>query len=121
MWPVEDIPDDDRLYMRVHHVNIVDGEPTPGAFKDHDGGMSTDWEQYSTADQTRRRARNLMDVGVISLVAGEVRHIPPLTVVHEPLDDNQAHTEVFGDKRAPEIRVKLGRIYQWEVRYEEQD
>lgn len=118
MWPIEEIPDEDRLFMRVHFENIVDGEPGPGAFRDHGGGMSTDWEKYSTPEESQGRAQRPELYGVISLVTGEVRSIPSLTVVHEPLDDNRAHTEVFGEKRRdPEVRVKLTRMSQWEICY----
>ncbi len=116
MWPVESIPDSDNLYMRIHHNQIRDDAPIPGAFKDHEGGMSTDWNKYSTPFETRRRGRKPeQEYGVVSLPVGGVRSIPNLTVVHEPLPVNRAHSEVFGEKDT-EARLKLCRLYQWQVR-----
>lgn len=56
-WESESIPDESVLYMRVHRAMLnANGEPVLDAFRDHGGGMSTDWEKYSTPAQTRRRA-----------------------------------------------------------------
>jgi hypothetical protein len=111
-WASEEIPDTDRLYMRVHQ-NLLhrDGRPIPGAFIDHGGGMSTDWERYSTPEETRQRARKPQDNAVISLLAGEVRRIPDQIVRHAPLPENRAHTDVIGEKTA-EVRVLFLRLYQ---------
>lgn len=114
-WPVEVVPDEDRLFMRVHKNNIRDGEPLPGAFKDHGGGMSTDWEKYSTPAETRERgAQAAANYGIISLPVGDTRNIPGLSVVHTPLNDNRAHTDVFGQKDT-QARVMLGRICRWQI------
>lgn len=112
-WPVEDIPGVDRIYMRVHFRQVDAGNPMPGAFSDHEGGMSTDWEKYSTPDETQLRGKQAPNLyGVIGLVVGSVRKIPGLGVVHEPIDDNRAHTEVFG-KKDPQTRLQLLRSFQW--------
>ena len=52
-WPVEDIPDGDKLFMRVHRNWCPGGDLSPGVFRDHGGGMSTDWERYSTPQEAR--------------------------------------------------------------------
>jgi len=95
---------------------IRDGEPIPGSFRNINGGMSTDWEKYSTAQQSRNRAtsdpsRN----GVISLIVKDVRDIPYQTVEHDPSIDNRAHTNVLGEKGTEE-RLRFMRIYRWEIR-----
>ena len=113
-FPVETIPDGDTLYMRVHKTFVKNGELRPSVFVDREGGISTDWKKYATPQQAQGRTRIPSDNGVISLVAGPIRAVP-LTVVHEPLDDNQAHTEVFGEK-SEEVRVKLRRIFAWEIK-----
>jgi hypothetical protein len=41
-WPIEEIPETDELFMRVHRTFVVNGALIPGAFRDHGGGMSTD-------------------------------------------------------------------------------
>ena len=115
MWPVEKIPDVDNLFMRIHRNLIRDGEPMPGAFRDNEGGMSTDWSKYATADQTRSGGRQDAELyGVIKMQVGGVRSIKPLTVAHAPLDSNQAHTDVFGEKDT-EVRLKLCRICVWQI------
>ena len=113
-WPVEEILDSDQVYMRVHKSLAPSGELKPGAFRDQEGGMSTDWSKYATPEETRNRARNPADNGVIEMTVAHVRAIEPLKVTHEPLFDNRSHSEVFGDKD-PEVRVKLKRIARWRI------
>lgn len=114
-WPKEPIPDTDKLYRWVLAENIrQDGFPRPAAFKDNKGGMSTDWDNYSTPEETRSRGLPPVEnLGVLRLIAGEVRQIDSLVVEHTPKDDNRAHTDVFGDKTDPEVRLKLARSSKW--------
>lgn len=105
----EQIPDADPLYMRAHKNYFRDGELAPGVFRDHGAGMSTDWSRYATPADTRNRRRVPADNAVLSLVVGGVREIPGLAVQHTPQLDNDAHTDVFGEK-TPEVRRKLLRI-----------
>lgn len=126
-WPVESIPDEDRLYMRVHKQYVEkSGEPMPSAFQDRDGGMSTDWSRYATSDETLSRARKPDKNGVLWMGVGEARSIPNLVVEHtpflgNPLADppqppNRAHTDVIGEKEEdPEVRLKLKRISTWTI------
>ncbi len=112
-WESEYIPDADSLYMRVHFTNLYeDGTMKPGAFRDIGDGMSTDWEKYSTAEDTRLRGKAPRANAVISMRVGEVREIPAQEVIHTPTQNNRAHTEVFGNKRGgdPEARLLLTRI-----------
>ena len=118
-WPREAIPDEAKLYMRVPraHIDPLTAQPIPGAFHDIEGGMSVDWERYSTAVDTLRRARRTDWQGaVLSLVAGNVRSHPTLKVEHTPMRENQAHSDVLG-KKDPEARLHLRRIYCWEIPY----
>ncbi len=128
-WPKEQMPDDSRLYMNVHksHIDPNDGELMVGVFRDHDGGMSTDWNKYSTAEQTRGRAATPSNNGVIHLPVSGMRLIEGLSVEHDPvckkfraangrwIQPNRAHTEVFGEKNE-QRRLRLSRIFQWEIR-----
>lgn len=124
MWPVEDIPAEALLYMRVHKMWCRDGDVLPGAFSNHGDdtgrpGMSTDWEKYSTPEDTRNRTkRDPLNYGVVKMIAGRVRGIPDQTVEHTPVHpDNRAHTDVFGDKDSnPEVRVLLRRASDWAIR-----
>jgi hypothetical protein len=110
-WPKEEIPDQDSLFMRVHRTNAPDGELAPGAFRDIGRGMSTDWQKYSTPDETRARAKAPHKVGVIGMVAGGVRGCG-LLVEHDPIPVNRAHTEIVGIK-STEVRFKLLRLARW--------
>jgi hypothetical protein len=125
-YPVEDIPDKDSLFLRVHRSIVKDGgSPMPVAYEEHDGGMSTNWSKYATAASTREQVakminrktglpRNPADYGILQFNVGQVRQIPKLAVLHAPQADNQAHTDVTGTNDA-QARVKLGRIYAWAI------
>ena len=98
----------------------------PRAYDEHGGGMSTNWNKYATAEQTRQQVANVLhpktgqpknpaDFAVLGFNAGRVREIPDVGVQHTPLPDNRAHTDVTGTSPA-QARVKLGRIYSWEIK-----
>jgi hypothetical protein len=112
-WEKEDIPNSSMLYMRVHRHNLGDdGIPIPGAFRDHGGGMSTDWDKYSTPQDTLNRAREPKNNAIIEMNVGDIRSIPNQTVQHCPCPENRAHTNVIGNKHTdPEVRIKFGRLY----------
>jgi hypothetical protein len=130
MWPKEDIPDNASVFMRIHKNFIVGGDVTPNTFRDQGPGMSVDWNEYSTPLETRNRARTPSANAVISMIAAEIRKIDALTVEHTPIQENsfdeegrplapnRAHSEVIGQK-TPEVRVKLSRIWAWEIRLAE--
>jgi hypothetical protein len=81
--------------------------------------MSVNWAKYSTAEEARENARKPAgEYSVVRLVAGKVRGVPGQTVVHEPLDDNRSHSEVFGVKDT-EARVKLLAIHEVELRFDQ--
>ncbi|HKG24248.1 MAG TPA: hypothetical protein VKB09_01305 [Thermomicrobiales bacterium] len=88
-WPVEDIPDTDTLYMRVHRQWLRDGNVLPGCFQNRPdeatGAMSTDWAKYATPNETRQRAKRPEMNAVIALNVGQVRAIPEQRVVHSPV------------------------------------
>ena len=132
-WPVEDIPDPDDLYYRVSVGWLqADLRVHPGLFKENKGSMSTDWSKYSTAALTRGRQGRPEKYAVIKMVAGRVREIDELTVIHSPvqgvegIEDNQAHADIFGllpketDRPDPARLVRLRTaLYQrfntWEI------
>lgn len=119
LWPSEEIPDSDDLYMRVHKLDLDSGIPELGAFRNRPkktGSMSTDWSKYATPEETQWRARIPQDNGVIALNVGEVRSIQDQIVKHSPisnhqsLPNNRSHTDVLGPKNS-EVRLKFRRIY----------
>ena len=114
-WPVEHVPNEDRLFMRVERTFVRDGKFIPGVFKNRpteSDGMSTDWDRYSTPDVTRDRAKVPQNNGVIEMPVAEVRKIIHQTVVHRPIQSNRSHTDVLGPKDE-EVRLKLRRVAQW--------
>jgi hypothetical protein len=130
-WEKEHIPDDALLFMRVHKNQLdPNGEPIPGAFKNRPkstDGMSTDWNEYSSAKECRLRARTPEDNAILQLRVGDVRQISLQTVEHTPIYNstaatppilNRAHTDVFGEKNT-EVRLHFIRIYRMVIRIEE--
>ena len=114
-WLVEDIPNEDRLFMRVERSFVSHGKFGPGVFKNRptkSDGMSTDWDKYSTPGATRERAKVPQNNGVIEMPVAEVRKIMGQTVVHRPIQSNRSHTEVLGPKDE-EVRLKLRRVARW--------
>ncbi len=109
----EEIPDENRLFMRVHQAYIRDGLPTVGAFTDHGEGMSTDWDKYSTAQETLQRSKDVQKNGVVEMIVGAVRGLGQ-RVAHAPIPTNRAHTAVLGEKDT-EVRVKLRRVSNWVI------
>jgi hypothetical protein len=124
-WPTEEIPDDALVFMRAHRQHFASGSLGVGVFREQQGGMSVDWQTYSTAQDTRARSNKPEDVAVISLPVSAVRTIQPLTVMHEPIfPTNRAHSEVFGlpskGEDQAEVRMLLGRVYQLVIPLEPQ-
>jgi hypothetical protein len=114
MWPQENIPDSAAVFMRVHRTYCLEGALIPGVFRDHEGGMSVDWDRYASAEETRQRARRPDDNGVIALGVGAVRSVEGLSVAHGPIPANRAHSQVLGEKDE-ERRLKLSRLYTWKI------
>lgn len=99
MIQFEHIPDTADLYYRVH-ISLTDsGKIRPNCFRDQKrDGMSTDWSKYRTPEQTRlgNGPEKAMSYGVTGLPVGQVRRIEELTVVHAPIEGNDAHSHVHG-------------------------
>lgn len=116
-WPIEDIPDTDQLFKRVHRKLFkLDGTIMTGAFSHTD--LSVDWAKYSTSEKTRNRAENPEHNAVVQLCVGAVREIPGQSVIHVPICEdsrpgspgpNRAHSHITGKKNL-EARVKLRRL-----------
>lgn len=100
-WEVEDIPNPARLYLRVHINNLRDKQLHPGVVREQgEDGMSVDWDKYSTPQEARLRAKKPEKVGIVTLIAGAVRGIEGVDVIHDPIRDppepNRAHSLVVG-------------------------
>ena len=72
----------------------------PAVFKENKGGMSTDWDRYSTALKTLERIEESRRVNfhVIKLSVDYIRQRRSLGVVHSPDVElnNRSHTDVLG-------------------------
>lgn len=125
IWPVEDIPGPARLFYRVHIGQLPDKQLHPGVFREHGGAMSTDWEKYSTPEESQARAPQPTQNGIVALVAATIRSIEPLEVRHEPTPTNRSHSAVDGlgasddmtsKVRRTKIRAKLfAHFHTWEI------
>lgn len=81
--------------------------------------MSTDWNKYRTAVDTRSDGRQPpLKYGVVSMMVSRVRQIQDQQVIHKPLIENRAHTDVEGEKTA-EARVLLRRLSEWKINLED--
>lgn len=114
-WQVEQIPDRDSLFYRFPVAQLpANRKPFPGMFRENKGSISTDWEKYSTATETRARQGRPERFAILRLLVGSVRQIAGLTVVHSPtqdvvgLPDNRAHSDIFG-LQLPALNPDLGR------------
>jgi len=100
-WQVEIIPDDADVFMRAHRTFFNrKRELQPGVFRPRDGGMSVDWDKYSSPEATRQRAPKPQENAVISLAVSGIRRIGNLDVKHTPDETaelmNRAHSDVVG-------------------------
>ena len=95
-WQVEQIPDEDSVYMRADKDILSNGALQPGVFREHNGGMSVDWDKYSSPHETRGRAKNPSLNAIIEMKVDEIRSIQKLDVAHKPKPENRAHSDVIG-------------------------
>src|SRR5579863_8173816 len=99
VWEVEYIPDESDTYMRAHRMYFRGRTLQPGVFRVRDGGMSVDWDKYSTPEETRQRSNsNPRDNAVIRLPVVGIRDIGNLDVKHSPDQtigfENRAHSDI---------------------------
>jgi hypothetical protein len=121
-FPIEDIPNEDTLYRRIHKAHVDSkNEIMPMAFPTEDDGLSVNWSKYTNAEDTKNEVivfgKLPENYGVVSLIVGLVRAIP-LRVIHDPTQ-NQAHSLILDiPPRKPNdlgIRARLQGICKWEI------
>lgn len=115
-WPVETIPDSAYLFRRVHKNHAIGPTLTYKViFKNHLGGMSVDWDEYASSEDTQNGGpQSAENYGVIKLNTGDVRKMKSQSVEHKPTKNNQAHSAVVGEK-SEEVIINLKRILEWEI------
>ncbi len=123
-WPVESIPDTDWLFRRVH-VHLLSNRQNqenipPIVFWDHNG-ISVDWSKYSTPNESRQRAKDPSQNGIIQIGVQAILSFRSLSVVHAPIQENRAHANILGMHNCSkvdqtDIRKRLARIAQWALK-----
>lgn len=94
-------------------------------FTEHKGGMSTNWNKYSSADRTRAQATNPGAVGVVAVVAENVTAVDGLEIHHRPLMFNRSHTDVVGiGEKGPQHTARRAALFQtfdnaWVIKHDE--
>ncbi len=122
-WEIEEIPDEDQLFLRVH-INLLRSREDfshvkvpMNIFRIHGDGMSANWNRYPNPEKTLQEAKEPEKNGVIKMNVSNVRNITPLKVKHVPIPNNRAHTIVCNipSKRAKKLKVrsKLAEISSW--------
>lgn len=137
-WSIEEIldilPDGNLslLFYRIFDNFMKEYNPeyiSPSAFKysKKDGKMSTNWNKYSDANQTRLGGEQPPErYGIISLIVKEIRlntELSKLKIEHRPKVGNRAHTDISG---LPEyeaiskddyrhVQLLLSRLAEWEI------
>ena len=123
-WEVEHIPESDFLFRRVH-LNYLDKEDIdfipPATFRVSGEGISVEWEKYATATESLKRAYESNKNGIIQIKTGDVRNIEPLNVIHSPLKENRAHSNIIGlenlsKSQKIKVRFKLSQYASWVIK-----
>ena len=114
VWPIEEIPDTDFVFMRANRVYFPYGGLMPGIFRAHGACMSVNWDKYASAEETKQQAtKGPDDNAVIRMPVIGIRQTEALRVEHTPEPTNRAHSGVYGlenHKQLTEVRVLLLRI-----------
>lgn len=142
MWPKEEIPLQDKLFIRVHKQNInpKTGLPRPAAFKNTPASgpsLSSDWERYTTPEKSRELIgkqykkgttdfKNPLFFFIVSVIVKNIYNLNCNQLIEhtpkyqnpEPIGDpnNRAHSSITGDKTDEEIRLKFVNISNWEIK-----
>ena len=120
--PVEEIPDEDRLFRRIHESQLKRGTISRRmGFKYDADGISVDWEKYITPEEVRTRCarKPAREYRVVSLVAGKVREINNSEVRHAPISTNEcvnrAHALITTEDESDrlELQTQLVRSCVW--------
>ncbi len=123
---VKYIPNNDNLFRNFNLKLILKprgysaNEVPINAFRDEKSdGISTAWEKYCSAKKLRRLSRVPKFNGVIKMNVGNIRKIPALSVIHNPILRNYGHSLVKGlpNNRAEKLKLRsrLKDIAEWVI------
>lgn len=83
--------------------------------------MSTDWDKYSTPQQSLALSKNPDDNGIVKFSVAKIREQPYMDVEHNPLPHNRAHSLIHGVPEKWELKTEaralLRRMCEWEIAY----
>jgi hypothetical protein len=119
-----EFPPGDVVYRRVPRRYFDGRDLDDAVFNDKDGsGMSVDCGCCTTPDRTRSgsNAGNALgkppeEFGVIWLRVEDIERTDALSVAHDPLPENPAHTVVRGEVESVETRLELSERCGWVVK-----
>lgn len=144
-FPIEEVPNEAVLYVRVHKDKIQKkglqtGFPNPGAFKntpETGPDLSSDWEKHSTPQESRARIgreyrpskpgefKNPLDFYIVSFVVQDIYDLElNQQVEHSPMQDNfpdELEGKPWNQSHcsiigdAEERRVRMIDIAKWEI------
>jgi hypothetical protein len=110
VWAAEAIPNEAHAYMWAHRTYFRGKMLLPGVFRVRGDGMSTDWDKYSTPEETQARAKNPEDNAVLRLPVASIRAIKNLDIKHTPKSEpppNRAHSDVLGIPNSGEEQTEI--------------
>jgi hypothetical protein len=137
MWDIEQIPDEDSLYVRVHHSQISSKDylPKETAFLNTPTtgpDLSSDWDKYANLTYCRevlasQKNHNgeyknpaaffyykfrVLSLRELKASPQNVEHSPVYNIVGMP--DNRAHSSIIGEKvNNAEFRAQMLRAGVW--------
>ena len=114
MLQAENIPSTDRLFYRIHENQLGPNKKiVPGCFRQIGEGdsrsMSTDWEKYSTVQESLQRAKDPEKNSIVSFVKNDLNN-KEFDVRHSPIAENRAHTDVIWDESTKTLKTKFRAI-----------
>lgn len=129
-WEVEEIPDEDLIFHRVHQNSYIDAlrgsanpkHPIPAnvfRFREY-CSLSCNWSEYSSPEDTQEKGSDSPEnYGVLEFDVHQVRE-KQLGVIHTPCDDNQAHCSIEKTEEQCEMQIRfdLQEIVRWSEGYE---
>ena len=133
IYPIEDIPDKDLLYVRVYasNINRVTKQPKPESFRNtpynsNSKSLSSDWNKYAVSldycrdNLAQSKPHNYHLFYFFEFNVGKLRtfEVLPQIVEHSPTNINRAHSSITGEKETltineAELDIGIRRIGEW--------
>lgn len=109
----------DHMMKRVTDTDRQISSFPPNLFRSPTGGpLSADWCKYRCPIDTLNavpECRKGRYYGIVQFPVGEIREAESCNVIHNPDDNNQAHSSIIGDEG--ERRYKLRKCAEWVMEF----